>query len=206
VSDAPPGEAAKPPARPRAFPWVTGQITLAAIVIFYSQTADAFIYDRVQILHGQLWRIWTGHVVHFGFSHMFWNLAVFLPAGCWLESIRPNVARCFYALGPLLITSVLLAFDPTLLRYAGLSGVATGLLVLLACSQLQLGRSEPRWFWIGVLALVGLKIGLELFTGKPLLVSDFKNIRDVPLAHLGGAGCAVLVWAATRQGWAQCHR
>jgi len=189
----------------RAIPWATIEITLAALVIYWSHSLDAFIYDRAQILHGQLWRVWTGHAVHFGGSHLFWNLAVFVPAGCWLERIRPGVARLFYAVSPVLITGVLLVFDPTLLRYAGLSGVATGLLVLLACGQLQRGRGEPRWFWLAVLGLVAGKIGMELFTGKPLLVTDFAGIRDVPLAHLGGAGAALLLWAATRRAGRECH-
>jgi rhomboid family GlyGly-CTERM serine protease len=206
MSDPPAMDQGKAAAQAPAFPWATLEIAAAAAVIFWSHTADAFIYDRSLILHGQIWRAWTGHAVHFGPSHLFWNLSVFVPAGCWLERIRPCTARWFYAWCPPVITAVLLTFDPTLLRYAGLSGVATGLLVLLASGQLQRGGREPRWFWIGVLALVGLKIALELVTRKPLLVSDFKGIRDVPLAHLGGAGCALLAWAATRRSWAACHR
>jgi rhomboid family GlyGly-CTERM serine protease len=190
----------------KAIPWMTLAMTAAAVILFLCHWEDRFIYDRNLILRGQVWRGWTGHLVHFGGSHLFWNLAVFLPAGWWLERIRPGVARLFLALSPYVITGVLLLFDPTLLRYAGLSGVATGLLVLLSCGQLQRGQGEPRWFWLGVLALVGAKIGLELFTGKPLLVRDFNGIRDVPLAHLGGAAWAVATWLASRRRWAERHR
>ena len=193
-------------ARLADFPWVTLGIALAAVAVFLGRADDGFIFDRNLILRGQIWRAWTGHIVHFGPSHIFWNLSVFVPAGCWLERVRPGVARAFYVISPPVIAAVLLAFDPTLIHYAGLSGVATGLLVLLACGQLQRGAGEPRWFWLAVLALVGIKIALELVTRKPLLVSDFSGIRDVPLAHLGGAACAVAAWAATRKGWAACHR
>jgi rhomboid family GlyGly-CTERM serine protease len=192
-------------ARPAALPWATCALAAAAIAIFLGNAGDAFIYERSLILRGQVWRAWTGHLVHFGPSHLFWNLTVFIPAGCWLERIRPGVARIFYAVSPAVITGILLLLDPTLMRYAGLSGVASGLLVLLACGQLQRGGREPRWFWLGVLALVAIKVGVELFTGRPLLVRDFGAIRDVPLAHLGGAGCALLAWAVSRKGWAACH-
>ena len=38
------------------------------------------------------------------------------------------------------------------------------------------------------------KLAIELKQGGPLLVSDFSNIRNVPLAHFGGVGCGLLCW------------
>jgi len=71
---------------------------------------------------------------------------------------------------------------------------------------LQRTPAEPRWFWIAVLALVGVKLGAERFTGTPLFVSGFQDIRDVPLAHVGGAAAAIAGWWLSRRGWAACHR
>jgi hypothetical protein len=45
---------------------------------------------------------------------------------------------------------------------------------------------------------VGAKIGTELFTGAPLMVTDFVGIRSVPLAHIGGAGCGMIFWLLCR--------
>ena len=180
--------------RARAWPWATASVALAAIITFSSaQLADIFIYKRSLIFTGQIWRTWTGHIVHFGPSHLLWDLAVFLPAGCWLERLQPRSARWLYLLGPPLISVVMLAFDPTLERYAGLSGLAMGTLVLLAAVQLQ-NKNESAWLWLGVLLLVTAKMVLELRQGAPLLVSDFANIRNVPLAHFGGIGCGLACW------------
>ena len=180
--------------RAKAWPWATAIVSLAAVITYRSAPlAEIFIYQRSLIFSGQIWRTWTGHIVHFGPSHLLWDLAVFLPAGCWLERLRPWSARWLYLLGPVVISAVLLAFDPALERYAGLSGLAMGTLVLLAAVHLQ-NRKESPWLWVGVLLLVATKIAIELRQGAPLLVSDFANIRNVPLAHFAGIGCGLISW------------
>jgi len=180
--------------RIKTWPWVTVVIAVAALLTFaYPKMSDVFIYERSSIFSGQVWRTWTGHIVHFGPNHLAWDLAVFLPAGCWLESLRPRCARWLYLLAPVIISAVLLLFDPTLERYAGLSGLAMGTLVLLALVQIT-NKNESPWLWSGVLLLAAGKIVLELRQGAPLFVSDFANIRNVPLAHIGGVGCGLLCW------------
>lgn len=182
------------PNSPKAWPWATVLITVAALITSaYAQLSDVLIFKRSLIFSGQVWRAWTGHIVHFGPTHLAWDLAVFLPAGAWLENLRPRCARWLYLLCPIIISILLLAFDPTLERYAGLSGLAIGTLVLLAVVQLT-NKKESPWLWLGVLLLVIAKLAIELRQGAPLLVSDFANIRNVPLAHFGGVGCGLLCW------------
>lgn len=165
---------------------------LAAAALQIDSVSRWLIYDRNLIFSGEIWRTWTGHVVHFGPSHFIWNLAVFVPSGVWLERLWPGRTRWFYAVCPLVVSVALLVLDPSLVRYAGLSGLATGMLVLLAILQLGRRNEEPAWFWISVLVLVGAKIGIELFTGAPVFVSGFGDIRTVPLAHIFGAVCGAM--------------
>lgn len=173
-------------------PWATLVLALlAGLALALEDVSRWLIFDRRLIFSGEIWRVWSGHVVHFGSSHFIWNLAVFLPSGCWLERLWPRLTRWFYFICPAVISAALLVLDPSLFRYAGLSGVATGMLVLLACLQLKRRNEEPAWFWISVLALVSLKIGVELFTGAPVFVSGFGDIRTVPLAHIFGIVCAL---------------
>lgn len=187
------------PAAP-AFPAASLSIALATGAIFCFPTSNAaLIYSRTALLHGQLWRAWTGHMVHFSASHFLWNLIIFLVAGCWLESIRPLSARWFYVLCPPVIAATLLFGDPTLERYAGLSGLATGVLIFLALVQLSENDAESTWFWVAVFGLVALKIALETVTGVPLLVHDVAGFRVVPLAHLSGACSGIIGWVATRR-------
>lgn len=180
--------------RPPTWPWATVLLTVAVLLVFLSERAfELLIYHRDKILTGQLWRLWTGHLVHFGSSHLIWDVAVFLPAGCWLETLRPRATHALYLLSPPVISVLLLLFDLQLQRYAGLSGVAIGTLLLLALVQLG-DRSPQAWLWWGILLLIAVKLTLELAKGAPLLVRDFQNVRNVPLAHFGGLGCGAASW------------
>lgn len=188
---------ASEPSRGSALPWFTLAYTLVAVGVYLVPAwQEPAFFLREPLFAGEYWRLWTGHAVHFSGSHLLWNLAVFVPSGVWLERLDPPGGRAFLAWAPPAIAGLLLAFDPTLLRYGGLSGLATGTLVLLAA--IQLTRRDPRepvWFWLAVIGLVVAKLVTELLSGAPLLVSDWGDVRTVPLAHLGGAACALLGWA-----------
>ena len=180
-------------------PVVTLAIALASGLVFCFPLINGWLlYNRPLILHGEIWRAWTGHIVHYSSSHFLWNLIIFLAAGCWLECIRPRSARWFYLACPLVISATLLIGEPTLERYAGLSGLASGVLIFLAFVQLSENNAEPTWFWVAVFGLVVVKVALETVTGAPLLVHDFAGFRVVPLAHISGACSGVIAWAITR--------
>ncbi len=176
-----------------AFPWVTCTISLAAsAALWFPVLSSAFIYDRSLIITGEVWRCWTGHIVHFSANHFWWDMVIFVPVGCWLERIRPKRIRWFYVICPLAISTALLVVEPALERYAGISGVATGALVLLAGLQLRRRPAEPAWFWLTVLGLVAAKIGFELMGNDSLLVDLPGSVRVAPLAHIGGLLCGLI--------------
>ena len=60
-------------------------------------------------------------------------------------------------------------------------------------------RLRPRWFWLGVLLLVAVKIVVESVTRAPLVVRFESGIRTVPLAHLGGVACALIAFLVWRR-------
>lgn len=188
-----------PPLSAPALPGATLGIALASGIVFCFPMLNSWLlYNRELILHGQIWRAWTGHLVHYSSSHFLWNLIIFVAAGSWLEFIRPRSARWFYLACPPVIAATLLIGEPTLERYAGLSGLASGVLVFLAFVQLSENNAEPTWFWVAVFGLVMVKIALETVTGAPLLVHDFAGFRVVPLAHISGGCSGILAWAITR--------
>lgn len=167
-------------------------MALAAGCLILLPTASwQLVWDRSRILEGQWWRVITGQLVHFSPSHLLWNLAVLLPAGIWSERLEPVRARLLYLVGSLVIGFALLAFEPHLLRYGGLSGLAAAMLAFLALAQLRTETAD-RWFWRLVLALLALKIVAEVILASPLLahIPD-PAVRSVPLAHLGGIVAAL---------------
>jgi hypothetical protein len=93
----------------------------------------------------------------------------------------------------------LLAFVPSLSLYAGISGVASGVLVALAVHGL---RTEPgaRWLWLAVLVLFAAKVAVESLRSHPLNPElTAQHIQSVPLAHLVGAAVGACVVFATRK-------
>lgn len=181
-------------------PWAT--LVVAAIALglrFWPGAEAAFGYNRVDVAGAGYWRLWTAHVVHFGWAHLFWNLLVFVPAGIWAERLLPDRFRLLLLMGPGLIGVALFGLDPQLSRYAGLSGIAAGVVTFLALSQLRRGTPD-RWFWRAVLAVVALKIGVEFALTQPIFARFSEpGLRTVPLAHATGALSAVLLLAGRRR-------
>jgi rhomboid family GlyGly-CTERM serine protease len=184
-----------------ARPWLTASLTLVAIVAWMAPGwRELFLYERRLIDDGQWWRLWAGHFAHHGFVHLFWNLAVFVPAGVWLERIHPRMARVFLLLLPGFVSAILFRFDPKLESYAGLSGITVGVLTLLALLQLRKSSNEPKWFWIAILLLIAAKMVAEFlrpetafFVGLPA------GVRNVPWAHLAGALGAIQMFAVVHR-------
>jgi rhomboid family GlyGly-CTERM serine protease len=170
----------------------------ALVVFFWPTLAAALVFDRERVLAGEWWRIVTGHFVHFSPSHLAWNLAVIVPAGIWAERVAPTRTRVLFPLAAALIGGALLAFEPQLARYGGLSGIATGVVVLLAAVRLKQRATNP-WFWRGVLALIALKIVAEIGFASQLF-ARFANpdVRSVPLSHIAGAAAGLLALSLPR--------
>lgn len=158
----------------------------------------ACLYDRAAILHGEWWRLWTGHWVHFSASHLAWNLVVLLVAGIWLERLRPGLLARYVLVAAPLLSLGLLVFAPDMAVYGGLSGLATGVVVLLALAQLGTQRAERTW-WFAVLALTAGKIAVDAFAPAPLFSRfDSDTVQVSALAHALGALLALLVFHVHR--------
>jgi rhomboid family GlyGly-CTERM serine protease len=155
-------------------------------------THAALLYDRAAIAQGQLWRLWTGHWVHFSWSHLGWNLLVLLVAGSWLEKLRPRLLRRYTLLAPPLISGALLFFAPAMARYGGLSGLATGVVTLLACARILNGQ---RWEGACWLTLLAAKLAYDFRHQTPLLV-QFDSVVSSHHSHILGAFSALAFFAA----------
>lgn len=197
-------------------PWASAVvIALALIVAAVPSLAPSLLYERAAIFRGEYWRLWTGHLVHFGASHLGWNLAVFAVAAIWSERLAPGRTRVLLALVPGVIGLALYGLEPRLATYGGLSGLATAVLTFLAYTQLArlatpalttaptapasspdaaLAAPSDRWFWRAVLALVLLKTAAEFAVEQPFFARYAPGgIRAVPLAHLIGILAATLI-------------
>ncbi len=162
----------------------------AALLFTVPGAADSLLYDRAAILQGEWWRLWTGHWVHFLPSHLFWNLAVLLGAGLWLERLHPGWLLRYTLIAAPLISLALLLGESAMHSYGGLSGLAAGVVTGLALTQIRRRRADRLW-WGGLLVLVAAKLFVDARHGP--LFSDFSStpIRSSALAHAAGAGIAL---------------
>ncbi|WP_156373121.1 rhombosortase [Pseudorhodoferax sp. Leaf267] len=157
----------------------------------------ALRYDRAALLQGELWRLWTGHLIHLGWAHWALNAAGLVLCGLLVD--RPPgaavLARRAACLG-LGISLLFLLLVPTLSHYVGLSGVLYGLFVLGLWPGAR--RVDP-------VAIAALSTIAAWLCGQWLLGPDRREMELIggPIivqAHVFGVACAALVLAARRAG------
>lgn len=181
---------------PKRLPWLYLAVVLAAAVaVAVPAIRPALVYNRAAIAQGELWRIWTGHIVHFGWPHGLADGALFVVIGWALERSQRSVSHWSLLVLPAVVSASLFWFDPSMNIYGGLSGVNVGLLVFLACRGWQ--RNLLDWFWPAVLVIHVVEVFLEIHnhgTGGGAIRFDDASIHVATVAHIGGAIYGVSAW------------
>lgn len=161
----------------------------AVLVALLPGFHEFLCFDRAALLEGQIWRLWTGHWVHFSHSHLWWNMAAMVCAATWLERVQPGRLLRFSAIAAPLLSLGLAVIETDMAIYGGLSGVGTGVIALLGFSLISSQKSvSDHRVGIGVLVLVIAKLSHDTISTSALL-SNFDNpeIQTAPTAHLLGA-------------------
>jgi rhomboid family GlyGly-CTERM serine protease len=179
-------------------PWLT--LLLAAVaggVALLPDGGAGLAYRRDLVAAGELWRLITGHFVHWSPGHLMWDVGTFLVLGaaCELRS-RKRLLSCVLV-SMVAIPGAIWLLLPRLELCAGLSGIDSALFALLG-AELVRERSRRRSALVMAFALAlglgfALKIGFEVTNGATVFVSDLApGIVPVPLAHLAGGAVGLL--------------
>ncbi len=181
-------------------PWVFLGVGLAASVIqLHGGWREILIYDRAAISHGEWWRIWSGHLIHFGWPHFVADVGLFLILGRLLEWEHRRVAWISLLAMPMVISGSIYWFDPAMTRYGGLSAVNVGLLLFLACRGWQ--KSWVDWFWPAVLVIYVGELVLEATKGHGhgggMIQFDDPSVHVATIAHIAGSAFGVSAWLIT---------
>ena len=180
-------------------PWIFLILAVLALVIQLNPTwRDTLIYQRDEI--GQFWRLWTGHWVHFGWPHFVVDVGLFLILGWMLEHRYPRLAVSSLVLMPLFISLVIYFFDSHMHRYAGLSALNLGLLLIIALQGWQ--RDWRDWFWPAVLVIYVAEIVFEIMSGGSgggMIRFDDPHVKVATSAQIAGAVYAVCAWLLVRR-------
>ena len=174
-------------------------LLLAALLVALQALGlrDALEYRRAAVLHGQLWRLLTGSLVHLGWVHLLRDLAgLFLIWGLFAPRLGERTGLALILVCAMAVGLVLLAFSPQIAWYVGISGVLFG---LFCAGALLEWRERP--LYAGALLLgMAVVIGWTLHAGA--LPGEARDLGGavVPQAHLYGAlgGAAFIL---LRQGW-----
>ena len=129
----------------RRLPVITLLTVSAAVIIAqFPECSPWLVYDRSAILSGQIWRLFTGHWIHFSTSHLIYDSLALGVAGWIIETQRLPNFGWLCLLAPWLISGMLLVVEPHMELFGGLSALATSAVVYMALCGL--GDVGP---WLG---------------------------------------------------------
>ena len=151
-------------------------------------------FQREGLARGELWRMFTGHVVHLGWSHALMNLfALFLVVYLLGDGIGPARILGLLLASLLAVDAGLWFLRPELQWYVGLSGLLHGLFAGLLLLQ-WFCRGE-RYLWL--ILLLSVKLGWEGLAGSLPMTAELAGGPVVTAAHLygtlGGVLCGILM-------------
>lgn len=176
---------------------------LAALAALLAQLMPAWrgtlLYDRTALAQGELWRAWTGHFVHFGWPHFVIDTGLLVILGWLMEARYPWFTRLGLIFMPVFISTSIYLFEPSVIRYGGLSALNLGLLLYLAVQGWR--RDWTDWFWPAVLVLYVGELVFEYFRGGQgggAIRFDDPTIRVATGAHLASALYALLALGIAR--------
>lgn len=186
----------RPARRGHSLPWLTpGLVAAGFAVSTWPGAASALEFRRDLVLDGEVWRLFTGQLVHWTGRMALFDLGTVLLLGCWLEiRSRPVVMAILVAAmaviggGTLLLTGVA--------TYRGASGLASALFV---GASLALFRRAPNAGSRAAAALFLLlfsgKTMWEVTTGQALAAGRLPaGVAVTPAVHLLGAAAGLLGW------------
>jgi rhomboid family GlyGly-CTERM serine protease len=160
---------------------------------------DALEFNRQAVLHGQLWRLVTGSLVHWSREHFLLDVGAFLIVGLLYERhLRRSYPWILLASGVAVGCGVLW-FRPDMTVYRGLSGVDSGQFAAAILVECGLAAREPRrWIWVlPVAGVFAFKILYECLSGQLLFGTDSLGAIGVPtpVAPAAREGCGGgLLW------------
>lgn len=180
-------------------PAVLAVALVAFVIQFVPAWRESLLYDRTSLARGEAWRIWTGHLVHFGWPHFIVDTGLLLIVGWFGENRHRWFTRLALLLMPAFISASMFWLEPGMIRYGGLSAFNLGLLVYVAAEGWRQDRTE--WFWPGVIVIYVAELAYEYYRGGQgggAIRFDDPNIRVATGAHLAAAGYVVLALGAGR--------
>lgn len=191
-----------------SLPLITPNLAVAIVISLLMCGATFFqvaLFEQLalygdKINRGEMWRLLSGNLVHFGWAHTLMNCAALLL--CTLAFFTETSLTKFLALllwCSLAVGGGIYVFNPEYTPYAGLSGVIHGLII----AGLLQTHTYPLWIRGVALTLIAAKLVQENTPGYE--ATDLQQLIPAAVAvesHVYGAiaGAVFFVgnWLLTR--------
>ena len=174
-------------------PWVAAGVLCVCLVVQGVEGFNAALqYDRAAVAAGERWRLFSSHLAHWSWDHLFWDAVVFAALGAWLERADRRRFVALLVASAAAISAGVWFWRPEMTTYRGLSGLDTALFTAVAGQLLAQRLHERAW---GAAAAFGLllfgfaaKTAYEAAGGPGFFVDAAEaGFTPAPLAHLIGA-------------------
>lgn len=181
---------------------------LTNLPLLKGNIATVLAFFPAEVAAGQWWRLLTFPFVHASLYHLILDAAAFLLL--WQALAEERAARRFGYFAACWAGSLLLALtlapEVQTLGLCGLSGIAHGLLAVVALELLTRSRRRSRNRHAGALLLAGVvgKCALEVATGGALFASLHLGEVGQPVVatHAGGVLGGVVAFGLLQgRGW-----
>ena len=145
-------------------------------------------------LHGEWWRLWTGHLVHYDLGHLITNaVAIAVPLALVDMRERRRLLLAMPIIAPAL--SVLLLACARFDEYRGASGLALAVWAGAGLTLARSGADRDRGTGYALLVIAVAKLAAEAAgTGHV-----WNAVAALPLAHMAGFLAGLLVANGVRR-------
>jgi len=167
-------------------------LSLTSVALHLQPHASSLLeFNRSALAHGEFWRLFTGHLVHFNSSHLAWDVLTLLLLSAMLPPLKPQSWLGLLGGAAAVISSGLWLRAPQLESYRGLSGLDCTLFGAVMIHFALQSYREHDHLVLTATALSGLgflgKCAWEILQGSTFFVHSTGDFVPVPLAHLLGA-------------------
>lgn len=190
-------------------PSIAISLACLALAAAPGSLAAHLAYERQAILSGELWRLWTAHVVHFSWQHAASDALVLFVATTLAERLAgTRLAWAALAIGAPTMSVALLCAVPQMSEYRGASGLALMMTALCGGLLWPTAKAGVRLLLAALGCGLVAKILAEALGLSVSLAGLPSGVEVAWQAHALGAFCALALvhwyWRHTRSNPPSC--
>jgi rhomboid family GlyGly-CTERM serine protease len=168
-----------------------GIIFLLSFFLQLFEQIESWRFSRELVAQGDVWLLFSGHIVHMNWSHWWLNMAGLAIVAFFFSSHASfRQWAVVILISACVINAGLWWWMPDIHYYVGLSGVLHGLFLYGALREI---RFYPASGYVLTAVLIA-KLSWEFFNGALPGSEEMAGGRVLTEAHLLGAIGGVLVW------------